>query len=118
MTHASDLLFTATVTQRCNCMCPVYVSCRELREGARRACEQRQSTKLTDAAKEAANAARMAAVRKRDLAMQRHEHDAKQQQYRESKYKPTQGSPVSTMQARLQALAMGTDCSPRNSSTQ
>lgn len=95
----------------------------------------------------------MAAVRKRNLAMQRHEHNAKQQQYdsdlqaateqadkvsarllsqrqakaagqrqheqqqrqqyRESLYEPTQGSPVSTMQARLQALAMGTDCSPR-----
>jgi hypothetical protein len=96
----------------------------------------------------------MAAVRKHDLAMQRHEHDTKQQQYdsdlqaateqadkvsarllgqrqakaagqrqheqqqrqayREGLYKPTQGSPVSTMQARLQALAMGTDCSPRH----
>jgi hypothetical protein len=100
----------------------------------------------------------MAAVRKRDLAMQRHEHDAKQQQYdsdlhaateqadkvsarllsqrqakaagqrqheqqqrqqyRESMYKPTQGSPVSTMQARLQrwpwglTAAQGTELGP------
>lgn len=55
--------------------------CRELREGSRRACEQRQQQRLTDAAVDTTNAARQAATRKHALALQRQEHDAKQQQY-------------------------------------
>ena len=126
--------------------------CRELREGTRRACEQRQAHRLRDAAVDTANTARMAATRKHVLAHQRHEHVEKQQQYdsdlqaateqadkasarlltqrqtkaaaqrqheqqqrqqfRESAYKPTAGSPVSSIQARLQALAYAADCSP------
>jgi hypothetical protein len=56
-------------------------TCRELREGARRSCEQRQSHRLADAAAEAANTSKLAATRKHVLAMQRHEHVGKQRQY-------------------------------------
>lgn len=135
------------------CACGLYLlHCRELREGARRACEQRQSLNAQDAATEAVNSARLAATRKHALAMQRHEHDAKQQQYdsdlqaaveqadkasarlltqrqtkaaaqrqheqqrrqqyNESAYKPSSGSSATGIQARLQALVMGADCSP------
>lgn len=60
----------------------MYVpACRELREGARRSCEQRQIGRLTAAAVEANNAAKLATTRKHVLAMHRHEHVGKQQQY-------------------------------------
>lgn len=60
---------------------PAICTRRELREGSRRSCEQRQSHRLTDAAIEAANASKLAATRKHVLAMHRHEHVGKQQQY-------------------------------------
>jgi hypothetical protein len=53
---------------------------------------------------------RLLVQRQTRAATQRQHEQQQRQQHKEESYKPTSGGSVSTMQARLQALALGTDC--------
>ncbi len=52
---------------------------------------------------------RLLAQRQPKAAAQRQHEQQQRQQYQEKQYKPSKGSPLSSIQARIQALAMAAD---------
>jgi hypothetical protein len=52
---------------------------------------------------------RLLSQRQSKAAAQRQHEQQQRQQYREQQYKPSHGSPLSSIQARIQALVMAAD---------